>query len=110
MLCRLKSCGKCDGDLVLDGDEWRCWQCGRYYYPQPMGGSEVSLQDRTVLRDINRYITAQRRIEDGWWLKNRETISHLDEARSTREISQLVRQGQRRVRFVREQLNEMREK
>ena len=31
--CRLKACRKCGGDLVLDGDEWRCWQCGQYYYP-----------------------------------------------------------------------------
>ena len=34
MLYRLKCCGKCDGDLTLDGDEWRCFQCGTYYYPQ----------------------------------------------------------------------------
>ena len=33
MLCRLKECQKCRGDLVLDGEEWRCWQCGHYYYP-----------------------------------------------------------------------------
>ena len=36
MLCKLKACWKCAGDLVLDGDEWRCWQCGRYY-PQLSG-------------------------------------------------------------------------
>lgn len=34
MLYKLKCCGKCDGDLTLDGDEWRCLQCGTYYYPQ----------------------------------------------------------------------------
>ena len=33
MLCLLKNCRKCSGDLVLDGEEWRCWQCGQYYYP-----------------------------------------------------------------------------
>ena len=33
MLCLLKNCRKCSGDLILDGDEWRCWQCGQYYYP-----------------------------------------------------------------------------
>ena len=35
MRCQLKSCHKCGGDLVLDEDEWRCWQCGQYYYPNP---------------------------------------------------------------------------
>ena len=33
MLCKFKGCAKCKGDLVRDGDEWRCWQCGTYYYP-----------------------------------------------------------------------------
>lgn len=33
MYYRLKSCEKCNGDLVLDGEEWRCLQCARYYYP-----------------------------------------------------------------------------
>ncbi len=33
MECKFKDCSKCKGDLVLDGDEWRCWQCGTYYYP-----------------------------------------------------------------------------
>ncbi len=36
MLCQLKSCGKCGGDLVQDTGDWRCWQCGRYYYPKPL--------------------------------------------------------------------------
>ena len=35
MLYKFKGCGKCEGDLTLDGDEWRCFQCGTYYYPQP---------------------------------------------------------------------------
>ena len=25
---------KCTGDLLLEDDEWRCLQCGRYYYPE----------------------------------------------------------------------------
>tara|TARA_B100000315_G_scaffold249044_2_gene279697 strand:- start:889 stop:1098 length:210 start_codon:yes stop_codon:yes gene_type:complete len=33
MLWSFKSCGKCGGDLVMEGDEWRCIHCGRYYYP-----------------------------------------------------------------------------
>ena len=34
MLMRLGSCRKCKGDLLLEGDEWRCLQCGCYYYPE----------------------------------------------------------------------------
>ena len=34
MLMRLGSCGKRKGDLVLEDDEWRCLQCGSYYYPE----------------------------------------------------------------------------
>ena len=32
MLCMLRSCGKCGGDLFQDDDDWRCVQCARYYY------------------------------------------------------------------------------
>ena len=34
MLMNLASCYKCKGDLVYEGDEWRCLQCGKYYYPK----------------------------------------------------------------------------
>ena len=30
---KVKGCNKCGGDLVLDESDWRCWQCGQYYYP-----------------------------------------------------------------------------
>lgn len=29
---KLKSCGKCRGDLALDEGDWLCLQCGTYYY------------------------------------------------------------------------------
>ena len=32
MLCQLKSCGRCGGDLVLDREDWKCLQCAKYYY------------------------------------------------------------------------------
>ena len=32
MLTQLKSCTKCGGDLVFYEGDWRCWQCGQYYY------------------------------------------------------------------------------
>ena len=33
MLYLFKGCGKCGGDLLMDTDEWSCFQCGRVYYP-----------------------------------------------------------------------------
>ena len=41
MFCYLKGCPKCSGDLVFDEGDWRCWQCGQYYYPS----SDVPKQD-----------------------------------------------------------------
>lgn len=32
VFCFLKGCTKCHGDLVFDDGDWRCWQCGHYYY------------------------------------------------------------------------------
>ena len=29
---RLKGCVKCGGDLFLEGADWECLQCGKYYY------------------------------------------------------------------------------
>ena len=35
MLTQLKSFNKCGGDLVFYEGDWRCWQCGQYYYATP---------------------------------------------------------------------------
>ena len=35
MLCLLKSCTKCNGDLALEDGHWKCIQCARYYYVEP---------------------------------------------------------------------------
>ena len=35
IFCYLKGCIKCGGDLVFDEGDWRCWQCGQYYYATP---------------------------------------------------------------------------
>ena len=133
MLCQLKSCSKCRGDLILDGDEWRCWQCGQYYYPrrstealrdllqetrpEPVAASSQasfyksappSRRASRSLRDVNSRIAARDRSERRWWLKNIEIVRHLDEGKSVKEISSLVGRGQRQVRIVRERLYDMR--
>ena len=40
MLMRLGNCIKCTGDLLLEDDEWRCLQCGCYYYPERSSETE----------------------------------------------------------------------
>ena len=134
MLCILKACWKCCGDLVLDGDEWRCWQCGRYYYPMPaaadpppesVGARRLSINTgntgntgrngpvrrehtRRSTRDINTVITAKDRSERHWWRRNGDVIRYLDEGRTVREISVLIGRGQRQIRVIRERLNDIR--
>ena len=130
MLCQMKSCNRCNGDLVLDGDEWRCWQCGRYFYPRvaglepPFEESDPEMPEtmtkgmsttarryrRTHLavRDINALIVAKHRSEERWWNRNRDLIQYLDKGRTVREISELVGRSERQVRVVREQLNDIR--
>jgi hypothetical protein len=110
---------------VLDGDEWRCWQCGRYFYPKVAGltplpdptepGAEAEApvarrhrRPRWAVGDINALIVAKHRSEERWWSRNRELIKYLDEGRPVREISQLVGRSERQVRVVREQLNDLR--
>ena len=129
MFCQLKSCQKCSGDLILDGDEWRCWQCGQHYYPRflqqeraveppasdslgPMEWMENPRRLRgrygRAVRNINSLIVAKDRSDERWWARNAEIIRYLDEDRSVREISALVGRGERQVRVVRERLNELR--
>ena len=50
-MMRFRSCLKCRGDLILGDNEWRCMQCGRYYYIAPAsqapGGSSLSTRRET---------------------------------------------------------------
>ena len=128
MLCKLKACWKCAGDLVLDGDEWRCWQCGHYYYPKPLfsdlspdvadaerhrtvAGRMIAVHGRAgrrAARDINSVIAAKDRSDHRWWARNQSIIRFLDEGRTVREISALIGRGQRQIRVIRERLNDLR--
>ena len=98
MLCLLKNCRKCSGDLILDGDEWRCWQCGQYYYPMSespdmleeppnpemvaAGGEGVLGETRTRVRrspqNLNSRIIARDRSDNRWWDRNRDVVKYLD--------------------------------
>ena len=126
MWCRLKGCPKCRGDLVLDGEEWRCWQCGQYYYPRPavldlpeepavsdpLLASEAHARPRQrakrAPRNINSLIMAKDRSDRRWWRRNKELIQYLDEGRTIREISLMLTRGERQIRVVRERLHDLR--
>ena len=132
MWCRFKGCGKCGGDLVQDSDEWRCFQCGRIYYPQrtamellldPMethhplatdispGEPDLDRKRRKARRSprrINSAIAAKSRSEEKWWSKNRSVIYHLDQGKKVREVAEIVGRGARQVRVVRERLCDLR--
>ena len=128
MLCLLKNCRKCNGDLVLDGEEWRCWQCGQYYYPitesldqreEPPNpslaaaiGEIMPSQRKTRVRrsprNLNSRIVARDRSDSRWWERNRDVVKYLDQGLSVREISNLVSHGERQVRIIRERLHDLR--
>ena len=128
MLCLLKNCRKCSGDLILDGDEWRCWQCGQYYYPMSESpdmleeppnpemvaaageGSfgETKTRVRRSPRNLNSRIVARDRSDNRWWERNRDVVKYLDEGLSVREISGLVSHGERQGRIIRERLRDLR--
>ena len=128
MKCQFKSCSKCNGDLVLDGDDWRCWQCGTYYYPQaPIMDMppepelmEATYSDmaviikprrtrarRRTMTNINSVIQAKERSDERWWSKNQEIIEYLKSGHSVREISTIVGKGQRQIRGVQERLRDL---
>ena len=128
MQCKFKDCTKCRGDLVLDGDEWRCWQCGTYYYPKepvmdlPLE-SQVSIQElqeadcepevrrvrarRRTMTNINSVIQAKERSETRWWSKNQDIIDRLKDGHSVRDIAEQVGKGQRQIRGVQERLKDL---
>ena len=128
MQCKFKDCTKCRGDLVLDGDEWRCWQCGTYYYPKepvmdlPLE-SQVSIQElqeadcepevrrvrarRRTMTNINSVIQAKERSETRWWSKNQDIIDRLKDGHSVRDIPEQVGKGQRQIRGVQERLKDL---
>lgn len=128
MLYLFKGCRKCCGDLIQDGDEWRCFQCGHVYYPQcPAMERQLKAEDferldvasetgterkRPVVRRSARHLTpvlaATRLNEQQWWAKNKTVIYHLDQGKKVREIAEIVGKGPRQIRVVRERLRDLR--
>lgn len=125
VLWSLKDCSKCNGDLVLDEDLWRCFQCGHYYYPNvlqpvehlpepnlpsPQGNGQRRRAPCGGIagRNINSLIRSNTISEERWWAHNREIIIYLDKGRPVTEIATLTARGQRKVRAIKERLAEFR--
>jgi hypothetical protein len=126
--CYLKSCEKCQGDLIVSGDELHCFQCGKYYYPKPMATQEVDpfarlestpapvadLQTKKRVRrskwgglEINGGIKAKERKEHRWWAQNRQVASYLKEGMTATQIATITGRNPRQVRQVREQAQDL---
>ena len=115
---------------MLDGEEWRCWQCGHYYYPEsnlpklmlddlasvvPSGDADIPdakprrrRRSRWAVRDINTLIVAKDRSEKKWWNRNEHLIKLLDGGQTVKTIAQESGRSERQIRVIREQLNDLR--
>ena len=117
MLYKFKSCGKCGGDLMADGDEWCCFQCGTYYYPQnpvenvsqdaaPLPqtfdcGFHENSTSRPIRTDI---ISSTKRSGPHWLVIDQALIDLCNEGRSVQEISEIVGKSRRQIRDVKSHL------
>ena len=136
VFCYFKGCQKCGGDLVFDEGDWKCWQCGHYYYARaagPIPEPDATSLDESVIpsdledgaqvssrrgrrrgygargeRNINAVIRAKEASDEKWWARNREIIEQLDRGLSVRDIARLVGLGERQIRVVRERLADLR--
>ena len=115
-----KACQKCQGDLIEDGDELRCWQCGNRYYPKrdlpelesvfPGSAGEIDPlhpPKRKYIRS-SRLSVAKGRAEQRWWVRNQQLIVLIDHGGTAVQIAKLTRVTARQIRAVKEKLNELR--
>ena len=123
-LWRLKSCSRCRGDLAMEEGEWRCFQCGHYYYPNTLepvghppdpdplrvGGLRRRRKSHGGIagRNINAVIRARSNGNEEWWSRNRQIIAYLEGGLTVREIARLTARSPRKIREVRERLADFR--
>ena len=114
MQMKLKDCEHCRGDLFLEGDEWRCLQCGRCYYPKPqllaqrssISGWKQGARGGMADQDINSMVKSRTGSDERWLLRNGRVIGYLKEGRSVKEIADLTGSTPRAVREVRQRWRE----
>lgn len=104
MLLNLASCQKCKGGLVREGDEWRCLQCGTYYYLKAQQPQEAIYPRKTW--SINAAIQATQASEARWQFSNREIIEQLSAGSTTQDIASLTNHSPRRIQSVKERLRQ----
>ena len=114
MQLKLKNCEHCRGDLVFEGDEWRCLQCGRYYYPKTqllaqrnaLHGWNRGTSGGMVDQDINSLVQARSWSNERWLVRNQQVIAYLKEGRSVKEIAGITGSNPRSIREIRQRWQE----
>jgi len=123
---RLKSCGKCGGDLLAAVGEWGCIQCGQYYYPEAApslenpelsasasveGNDDRRKRRRTggiAGRNINSVVRSQLASTQKWRDQNQQVITHLESGQTVAETAGVAGRKPRQVRMVAERLRDTR--
>ena len=110
MLLQLGCCRKCNGDLVMDEDDWRCLQCGRYYYSELPAVLEDDTARKRRPRNINALVHAKKLSDVRWWKSHGLVIAYLDAGRSVFEIAAITGVSPRHIRDARQRLSTERDR
>lgn len=91
----LKACSHCRGDLISEGDEWRCLQCSTIYYP-------VEILEIMNLPEGN-HLTARSDLDtDRFYKKHKEVLGLFDAGLSSEEAAIVLGINPRSARRIRE--------
>ena len=83
LFCYLKSCTKCGGDVIYDDGDWKCWQCGHYYYRARSASSNAPNQNPPAFDGVPDPVTP-----DGHPVRRHR---RSDGARAARNINAVIR-------------------
>ena len=89
IFCHLKGCPRCQGDLIFDENDWRCWQCGHYYYTIPGQPLEQCLQESRMMNGAAASVPDEQRaaVQEVAERPRRQGYG----ARSARNINSVIR-------------------
>ena len=100
----------------MEEDEWRCLQCGRYYYPRKPLAFEspirarkrkITVTDSPIKAESTTPLVGSARLGDvRWESRNDEVIAHLAAGRAVQEVARLTGRNPRQIGSVRERLAE----